>query len=224
MAAAAIDQRRERPESLVALGFRLIGFLIGALIIGFIGAIIIELIALWVIWPERGLNRTIGLLEAELALINERLFYMPWLLYLNNSLDQFFARLPEIRIPDFSIDGIEQWLSYITVSFEAINIAITTYLARLTVLIFSQHAAVILAIALIFDGLMIREVRRVSAAMDRSKVYHHAKARVCEFYTLPWLIYPMWPKPIDPNWIILPFHCLFALSLWVLTTMYKKHF
>jgi integrating conjugative element membrane protein (TIGR03747 family) len=73
------------------------------------------------------------------------------------------------------------------------------------------------------DGLVQRDIRRWSGGRESSFVYHWAKKVLYPALILPWILYLAIPSSIHPNLIVLPFAILFAVSVRVMASMFKKY-
>lgn len=97
------------------------------------------------------------------------------------------------------------------------------FAVRLAVLILALPAFVLLGLMGLTDGLVQRDIRRWSGGRESSFVYHWAKKLLYPALILPWILYLAIPSKIHPNLIVLPFAILFALSVRVMASMFKKY-
>ncbi len=109
--------------------------------------------------------------------------------------------------------------SYILASM----IVIQVFAVRLAVLILAFPAFVLLAMLGLIDGLVQRDIRRWSGGRESSFVYHWAKKILYPSLILPWIIYLAMPVSVHPNLIVLPFAVLFAVSVTVMASTFKKY-
>lgn len=97
------------------------------------------------------------------------------------------------------------------------------FAVRLAVLTLAMPAFVLLAAMGLIDGLVRRDIRRWSGGRESSFVYHWAKKALYPSFILPWIIYLAIPGSIHPNWVVLPFAVLFAVSVMVMSSTFKKY-
>ncbi|MGY6275071.1 TIGR03747 family integrating conjugative element membrane protein [Methylomonas sp. MgM2] len=97
------------------------------------------------------------------------------------------------------------------------------FAVRVAVLILALPAFMLLGLMGLIDGLVQRDIRRWSGGRESSFVYHWAKKLLYPALILPWILYLAIPSSIHPNLIVLPFAILFALSVRVMASMFKKY-
>lgn len=97
------------------------------------------------------------------------------------------------------------------------------FAVRLAVLIMALPAFVLLGLMGLTDGLVQRDIRRWSGGRESSFVYHWAKKLLYPALILPWILYLAIPSSLHPNLVVLPFAILFALSVRVMASMFKKY-
>jgi len=97
------------------------------------------------------------------------------------------------------------------------------FAVRLAVLTLAIPAFVLLAMLGLIDGLVQRDIRRWSGGRESSFVYHWAKKVLYPSLILPWIIYLAMPVSVHPNLIVLPFAVLFAVSVTVMASTFKKY-
>jgi len=102
-------------------------------------------------------------------------------------------------------------------------VVIQIFAVRLAVLIMAFPAFILLSLLGLVDGLVQRDIRRWSGGRESSFVYHWAKKILYPSLVLPWIIYLAMPVSIHPNLIVLPFAVLFAVSVTVMASTFKKY-
>lgn len=75
----------------------------------------------------------------------------------------------------------------------------------------------------IVDGLTKRDLRRWGGGRESSFVYHWAKRSALPLLVLTWVIYLALPFSLHPSFGVLPFATLFALSVAVTASTFKKY-
>lgn len=97
------------------------------------------------------------------------------------------------------------------------------FAVRLAVLTLAMPAFVLLGAMGLVDGLVQRDIRRWSGGRESSFVYHWAKKALYPSLILPWIVYLAIPVNVHPNLVVLPFAVLFAVSLMVMSSTFKKY-
>lgn len=97
------------------------------------------------------------------------------------------------------------------------------FAVRLAVLILALPAFVLLGLMGLTDGLVQRDIRRWSGGRESSFIYHWAKKVLYPALILPWILYLAIPSSLHPNLIVLPFAILFAVSVRVMASTFKKY-
>jgi len=73
------------------------------------------------------------------------------------------------------------------------------------------------------DGLVQRDLRRWGLGRESSFVYHYAKKAALPLVVLTWVTYLALPFSLHPTVVILPFATLFALTVAVTASTFKKY-
>ena len=73
------------------------------------------------------------------------------------------------------------------------------------------------------DGLVKRDLRRWGGGRESSFVYHWAKRSALPLLVLTWVIYLALPFSLHPSIVVLPFATLFAQSVAVTASTFKKY-
>src|SRR5690606_6493674 len=97
------------------------------------------------------------------------------------------------------------------------------FVVRLTVLALATPVFLLFSLVGLVDGLVQRDLRRWGGGRESSYLYHYAKRSVFGFLMAAWVIYLAFPISINPSWIILPFAALFAFSIKVTASTFKKY-
>jgi integrating conjugative element membrane protein (TIGR03747 family) len=83
--------------------------------------------------------------------------------------------------------------------------------------------AVCFSLVALVDGFVKRDLRRWGGGRESSFVYHWAKRSAMPLLVLSWVIYLALPFSLHPTFIVLPFAALFALSVSVTASTFKKY-
>ena len=194
-------------------------------------------------WDEPGANHSATMLEKELSYLNND-FKQSVLVEQPLSFSQQFAN--QFYIYTFEKTGVKSvvlWLAtppnlieasgfrkklhgfYLSMAeyIQALATVIQIFAVRLAVLILALPAFILLSITGLIDGLVQRDIRRWSAGRESSFKYHWAKIFLYPSLILPWILYLAMPTSIHPNYIVLPFAFLFAVSVTVMASTFKKY-
>jgi len=97
------------------------------------------------------------------------------------------------------------------------------FAVRIAILVLAFPAFILLSLVGLVDGLVQRDIRRWSGGRETSFVYHWAKKMLYPSLILPWVIYLAMPESVHPNYVVLPFAVLFALSVTIMASTFKKY-
>lgn len=196
-------------------------------------SIIIEWIGMNSSWKEEGLKHSSAMLEQELTYINEDfkqsllvaspIVFVTSLakdarktLFTDTGIERSSRKILSDKKKHWFVAGVAEHI------LAAANIT-QVFAARMAILILALPAFFMLGGVAIVQGLAERDIRKWSYGRERAGVYHHAKRAVPFFLVAPWFIYLSMPNSIHPNYVILPFAVLFAIGLYLMTYLYKKH-
>jgi integrating conjugative element membrane protein (TIGR03747 family) len=71
--------------------------------------------------------------------------------------------------------------------------------------------------------LVKRDLRRWGGGRESSFVYHWAKCSALPLLVLTWVVYLALPFSLHPGFVVLPFAILFALSVELTASTFKKY-
>jgi len=94
---------------------------------------------------------------------------------------------------------------------------------RLAILTLAMPIFLLFSLVALVDGLVQRDLRRWGGGRESSFVYHYAKKAALPLVVLTWVIYLALPFSLHPTFIVLPFATLFALTLAVTASTFKKY-
>lgn len=102
-------------------------------------------------------------------------------------------------------------------------VSVQLFSVRMAILVLSLPVFLVFAVVAMVDGLVQRELRRWGGANEQGYVYHHVKRLIGPMIWLPLIIYLSLPTSMHPNWIVMPFAALFALTVWVTAQTFKQY-
>jgi len=94
---------------------------------------------------------------------------------------------------------------------------------RLAISTLAMPIFVLFSLVALVDGFVKRDLRRWGGGRESSFVYHWAKRSAMPLMVLSWVIYLALPFSLHPTFIVLPFAALFALSVAVTASTFKKY-
>jgi len=97
------------------------------------------------------------------------------------------------------------------------------FAVRLAILTLAMPIFLLFSLVALVDGLVQRDLRRWGGGRESSFVYHYAKKAALPLVVLTWVIYLALPFSLHPSWVILPFATVFALTVAVTASTFKKY-
>ncbi|SEP17866.1 TIGR03747 family integrating conjugative element membrane protein [Aquisalimonas asiatica] len=222
--------------------------MVGQLVLWLLVALLFSILAEWVgqtwVWPERGVEHSRMMLEREAAYINQDFHRsaIPGVGEPAAYVQQFADVAYEGLIKATGVEWLLDWLArppdpeggrfqralrsgYAAAEPYVLSaITITQVFAlRLGVLTLAMPVFVLFALVAVVDGLVQRELRRWGGGRESSFVYHHAKRLMAPSIAMAWVVYLAMPVPVHPNWVILPFAVLNAVTVAITASRFKKY-
>ena len=94
---------------------------------------------------------------------------------------------------------------------------------RLAILSLAMPVFLLFSLVALVDGLVQRDLRRWGGGRESSFVYHYAKKAALPLVVITWVVYLALPFSLHPTFIVLPFAAMFALSVAVTASTFKKY-
>ncbi len=94
---------------------------------------------------------------------------------------------------------------------------------RLAILILAMPVFLLFSLVALVDGLVQRDLRRWGGGRKSSFVYHYAKKAAFPLVILTWVTYLALPFSLHPTFVVLSFAMLFALTVAVTASTFKKY-
>jgi integrating conjugative element membrane protein (TIGR03747 family) len=243
MAEAVTDPRRRVvQEGLMAKSLGALARIIQWLLLSLLFSIIIEWAGMLLWWPDEGLDhsrvmlsREIGYLDTDFRrsvitsdparfakrLANNTYHY----LFEVTRLVDFIRWITPVPLPGET--GLRPTLhNYYRPSAEFViaMMQITQlFSVRLAILILAMPVFLLFSLLALVDGLVQRDLRRWGGGRESSFVYHYAKKAALPLVVLAWVTYLALPFSLHPTFVVLPFAMLFALSVAVTASTFKKY-
>lgn len=245
--ASGTAPRREVPHQAARPGFvartvSRIGRAIRWLLLSLLFSIVVECLGVVFWWPEAGLEHSQQMLSQEIKYL-DRDFHQS---IVNADPGRFARRMAErahhflfevtglarliewlSRPPTASESGIRLKLHrmYKPIAIFVLAAAqiVQVFSVRLVILSLATPVFLLFSLIGLVDGLVQRDLRRWGGGRESSYLYHYAKNSVWVFILTAWISYLALPFSLHPVFIVLPFAILFAISISVTATTFKKY-
>ena len=108
---------------------------------------------------------------------------------------------------------------FVTASIQIVQV----FSVRLAILCLATPVFLLFSLIGLVDGLVQRDLRRWGGGRESSYLYHYAKNSVWAFMLSAWIFYLALPFSLHPAFIVLPFAILFATSISITASTFKKY-
>jgi integrating conjugative element membrane protein (TIGR03747 family) len=243
MAEAVTDPRRRVvQEGLMAKSLGALARIIQWLLLSLLFSIIVEWAGMLLWWPEEGLEHSRTMLSREIGYLDtdfrRSVITSDPARFAKRVADNTYHYLFEVtRLVDFihwvtpppllGETGLRPMLhEYYRPSAEFViaMMQITQlFSVRLAILILAMPVFLLFSLLALVDGLVQRDLRRWGGGRESSFVYHYAKKAALPLVVLAWVTYLALPFSLHPTFVVLPFAMLFALSVAVTASTFKKY-
>ncbi len=243
MAEAANDPRRTAvQQGLFSKGLTTVSQAIQWLIFSLLFSIIIEWAGMVLWWPDEGLDHSRTMLAKEIHYLDtdfrESIVTSDPSRFAKRVADKTYHYLFEVTgfvdfirwvssPPVVNEQGVRPTLHSIyqpIAEFVIAAMQITqVFSVRLAILTLAMPVFLLFSLVAMVDGLVQRDLRRWRGGRESSFVYHYAKKAVLPLVVLSWVIYLALPFSLHPSFVVLPFATLFALTVTVTASTFKKY-
>jgi len=116
-------------------------------------------------------------------------------------------------------------LAYTHVQDDALAAAFTTltFIVRVLVLFFSLPLMILAIIVGLIDGLVKRDIRRMTAGHESGFIYHRARTLLVPLVVLPWMLYLALPFSVSPLLVLLPGAMLLGTAVAITAASFKRY-
>ena len=243
MAEAVTDPRRRVvQEGLISKSLTAAAKVIQWLLLSLLFSILIEWAGMVLWWPDEGLDHSRTMLATEISYLNtdfkRSVVTSDPARFAKRFADNTYHYLFEVtRFVDFI-----QWVSPPPVPNEqglrpnmhkifhpiaefviAMMQVTQVFSVRLAILTLAMPIFLLFSLVALVDGLVQRDLRRWGGGRESSFVYHYAKKAALPLVVLAWVIYLALPFSLHPTFVVLPFAALFALTVAVTASTFKKY-
>ena len=222
--------------------FDRIGQAIRWLLLSLLFSIIIECAGMVLWWPEAGLQHSRQMLSKEIEYLDNDLRHS----VLSSDPGRFARNIAKrSHYLLFEITGVVrliEWLSklpttgetgvrlklrqlympiakYVTAAIQIVQV----FSVRLFILSLATPLFLLFSLIGLVDGLVQRDLRRWGGGRESSYLYHYAKKSIWIFVLTAWVGYLALPFSLHPVYIVLPFAIMFATSISITASTFKKY-
>jgi integrating conjugative element membrane protein (TIGR03747 family) len=243
MAEAVADPRRgDVRQGLISKALSTLAQAMQWLLLSLIFSIIVEWAGMVLWWPEEGLGHSRKMLAAELGYLDgdfrRSVVASDPARFARSVADNTYYALFEFtrivdaldwlsRPPAVGEEGLRPKLHRLyrpIADFVVAAMQITqVFSVRLAILTLATLVFMLFTLIALVDGFLQRDLRRWGGGRESSFVYHWAKRSALPLLILSWVVYLALPFSLHPTFVILPFATLFALSVAVTASSFKKY-
>jgi len=243
MAEAVADPRRgEVRQGLISKALSTLAQAIQWLLLSLVFSVIVEWAGMVLWWPEEGLDHSRKMLAAELGYLDadfrRSVVTSDPARFARTVADNTYYALFEFtrfvdaldwlsQPPAPGEEGLRPKLHSLyrpIADFVVAAMQVTqVFSVRLAILTLATPVFVLFTLVALVDGFVQRDLRRWGGGRESSFVYHWAKRSALPLLVLSWVIYLALPFSLHPTFVILPFATLFALSVAVTASSFKKY-
>lgn len=243
MAEAATDPRRTAvQQGLFTRVLATISQAILWLLLSLLFSIIVEWVGMVIWWPEQGLDHSRTMLAKEISYLDtdfrRSIVTSDPARFAKEVADGTYHYLFEVtRVVAFihwvsppsrqEEQGMRPTLHKIyrpLAEFVIAAMQVTqVFSVRLAILSLATPVFLLFSLLALVDGLVRRDLRRWGGGRESSFVYHYAKKAVLPLVVITWVTYLALPFSLHPTFVILPFATLFALTVTITASTFKKY-
>ena len=231
-----------RRPGIIARTLSRLGSAVSWLLLSLLLSLVIECFGVVFWWPEAGLAHSRRMLEAEIQYLDadfrdslitddpvrfarrlgERGYY---LLFELTRLEQAGDWLRESArgTGKSTANGFRRFYEPLADFIVVAGQVVQLFMVRLAILCLATPAFLLFSLVGLVDGLVQRDLRRWGGGRESSYLYHYAKRSIWGFLVAAWVIYLAFPITVNPSLIILPFAALFAFSIKITASTFKKY-
>jgi len=243
MAEAVADPRRQVvQQGLLSKSLSAAAKLVLWLLFSLLFSILIEWAGMVLWWPDEGLDHSRTMLVTEISYLDtdfrRSVVTSDPAQFAKRVADNTYHYLFEVtrfvdliqwvsRPPTPHEEGVRLTLHKIYQSLAGFIIAMMqvtqVFSVRLAILTLAMPIFLLFSLVALVDGLVQRDLRRWGGGRESSFVYHYAKKAALPLVVLSWVIYLALPFSLHPTFVVLPFATLFALTVTVTASTFKKY-
>ncbi|KTS76436.1 membrane protein [Pseudomonas oryzihabitans] len=218
---------------------------LGVMFASLFGAVLIDWLCLYFLWPEAGWHHAKAMLDHELAWLSQGFLSSvvvqepgrtaTWLvqllydwLFVKTGVIQWLTGMQQVAAagPRGGLDlrylAAQSITTVQTYGLSAL-FTILVFCVRLVILTLAVPLFAMAALVGFIDGLVRRDIRKFGAGRESSYFYHKARSTLLPLALLPWSLYLALPISVSPLLVLLPCAALLALAVNLTTASFKKY-
>lgn len=239
------QNQQAKPKTFIGktlgLPFTVIGILIASLVI----SIVVEIVGMSFFWKEQGYRHAQQMFHYEVEqfsetytqsiLVTEPVEKVGWIL--TQAYEWIFVRTGLIEqaraiVTPTDMDSARKLrfrefiaLAYAHVQDYVLAAAYTTmtFIVRVLVIVFSLPLMVLAVIVGLIDGLVKRDIRRMTAGYESGYIFHRARTFLVPLLVLPWMAYLAMPWSVSPLLVLLPGAILLGTAVNITASSFKRY-
>jgi integrating conjugative element membrane protein (TIGR03747 family) len=243
MAEPVADPRRQVvQEGLISKSLTAATKVIQWLLLSLLFSILVEWAGMVLWWPDEGLDHSRAMLATEISYLDtdfrRSVVTSDPARFAKRFADHTYHYLFEVtRFVDFiqwvspppvpNEQGLRSTLHKIFHPISEFVIAMMqvtqVFSVRLAILTLAMPIFLLFSLVALVDGLVQRDLRRWGGGRESSFVYHYAKMAALPLVVITWVVYLALPFSLHPTFVVLPFAALFALTVAVTASTFKKY-
>lgn len=244
-AATSAQTQQTKPKTffgkVIGMPFAIFGILCASLVI----SIIVEIVGMSLIWKDRGYRHAQEMFRFEVEqfsetytqsiMISEPIEKVGWLL--NQAYEWVFIRTglteqAQAIVTPTDRDSARKMrfreclaLGYAYIQDFVLAAAYTTltFIVRVLVIVFSLPLMLLAILVGLIDGLVKRDIRRMTAGYESGFIYHRVRTFLIPLLVLPWMVYLAMPWSISPILVLLPGAMLLGTAVNITASSFKRY-
>ena len=238
----ADPRRRVVQEGLIAKSLAAVAKIVQWILLSLLFSIIVEWAGMVLWWPDEGIEHSRTMLTTEISYLESdfrrSVVTSDPARFAKRVADNSYHYLFEVTRfvnlirwvsppPAANEQGLRPTLHNIyqpTAEFVIAMMQVTQlFSVRLAILTLAMPVFLLFSLVALVDGLVQRDLRRWGGGRESSFIYHYAKKAALPLVVITWVVYLALPFSLHPSFIVLPFAGMFALSVAVTASTFKKY-
>ena len=190
-------------------------------------SLLVEWVGLTFYWSDQGAAHSAAVLSNDAYFLNVKL-HESWLGLVSSG--QWGTSIADhVYYALFQFTHIEDLLNILKVRgffaeyTHATFNTIQSFCVRLSITILALPLFILALTWGVGEGQIRRELRKYGADVERGFIYHIAKYTAGGLIFIPIFLYLSLPFSINPGWVFVPFACLLAINMMVMSATFMKY-
>jgi len=242
------EQQQEGEKTFLGLLFSIPFHFCGVMVGALLGAIIIEWLCLYFLWPEQGWRHARDMFQYELGWLSQDLLHSvvikepghtatwlaqlvyDWLMVksgMQDGVDALTHYARSARPENMTGVDLRYQVGWMLIKLQDYGLAalytVLTFCVRMVVLTLTVPLFLLAAFTGLVDGLIRRDLRKFGAGRESSYLYHKARGTIVPLMVVPWTVYLAMPVSVSPMVVLMPCAVLLGGAVWVTVGSFKKY-